>query len=191
MSAIRKIKRAQEKAAEGELTEEQKRYPSGKIITSPVKGDFSTFPLLGWISVRAKEEVPLVMLALALIRDDSLRGTLQVELPVYEGETDKAVLASLKRYGWNGQIWSPGSEVWPTGNEESVEQLKTLMAPSKLKATLTFPPNEEGNFCAQPVEVTRARGPFLMPPLPEPEEELSLEELEAFLAICKDTTPFY
>jgi hypothetical protein len=173
-SSARKIKRKQDLAAKeahnAELTEEQMRLPSGKVITSPVRGVFQTFPLLGWVARRQKSDTPLVMLALALLRSDKMFGVLHVELPFYKGETDAAVVEALKRYGWKGGFWQQGSEEWPTGDPANEEQLDVLLHESaSLKGTLTFPPSEEGQ-AVQEVEIGRARGSFLMPPLPEAEE---------------------
>lgn len=198
MSLSRKIERKQmlntEKAVEkGEmLTEAQKRYPTGQIITAPIKGEFTTFPLLGWVALRAQEQIPLVMLALALLKGDKICGTLHMEIPIYEGETDKAALAALKRYGWNGQVWKPGDEHWPTGDAANEEQVQQLLNNANLRATLTFPPDAEtGDINAQTVEVLRAKGPFFMQPLPESEEEPDPQELEAFINLCRNVAQFH
>jgi hypothetical protein len=198
MSQLRKIQRKQEQEAKKAMekgdfiTEEQKRYPTGQVVTAPIKGSFLTFPLLGWVAVRAQENVPLVMLALALLKEDRIRGTLHVEIPIYEGETDKAAFATLKRYGWNGKVWQPGSTNWPAGDVTNEEQLQQLLNQAKLQATLTFPPDPAtGNIQAQPVEVMRARGPFFMEPLPPPTEEPDPQELAAFLELCRDIGQFH
>lgn len=194
MSFQRKMQRQQEHqmSDDDRLTEAQKRYPTGQVLSSPLKGNFSTFPLLGWMSVRAHESIPLVMLALALLRDDKICGTLQVEIPIYENETDKAALAALKRYGWTGLVWSPGDSNWPTGDEINEEQHKMLLEQANLQATLTFPPDAEtGMSRIQDVEVMRVKGPFLMEPLPEPEEEPDPQELADFLLLCRDMARFH
>lgn len=198
MSSSRKIQRKQEKEtkkamANGDfITEEQKRYPTGQVLTAPIKGEFLTFPLLGWMAIRAHENVPLVMLVLALLKGEKLCGTLQVEIPIYEGETDKAAFHTLKKYGWGGGVWSPGDESWPTGDEANEEQLKSLLEQSKLQATLTFPPDFESEGAnAMPVEVMRARGPFFMPPLEKPTVEPDPHEFADFLALCRDVGKFH
>ncbi len=194
MSTFRKIKRKQDQAVEkGEvITEDQMRYPTGKVITSPIKGEFLTFPLLGWMAVRAKESTPLVMLALALMKNDQIRGTLHMEIPIYEGETDSAALAALERYGWNGEVWQPGGETWPTGDAANEEQIKMLLENAGLQATLTFPPDfESDNIQAQTVEVMRARGPFFMEPLPEPAEPHDPQKLANFLTLCREVGRFH
>ena len=117
-------------------------------------------------------------------------GVMDVELPVYKGETDAATVQALQRYGWQGGKWAPGDETWPTGDDTNAEQLQLLIHDTQsLKATLTFPPSEEG-AAVQEVEIGRARGSFLMPPLPEPEERN-----EALIArlheLCDDYTSFY
>lgn len=191
-STIRKFKREQDKSARELITEDQKRLPTGTVVTSPVKGEFTTFPLLGWVGIRAKEETPLLMLALALLKDDRIRGTLNLELPVYEGETDKAVLATIDRYGWDGRVWSPGAKGWPTGDEANEEQIKMLLDQAGLKATLTFPPDfETGNINAQPLDVRRARGPFFLEPLPQPEVDPDPERLTQFLELCRNPGQFH
>lgn len=195
MSITRKLQRNYEKQQEKEeheslLTPEQMKLPSGKVVTSPVKGEFMTLPLLGWCAIRKREEIPLVMLGLALLKDNTIRGVLHIELPVYKDETDRAVVAALERYGWTGDVWKPGSELWPTGDAENQDQLVAMMKQAGLSASLTFPPNETGNVSAQAVEVMRARGDFLMPPLPEP-ESVNEDLLQKLHAILQNASQFY
>lgn len=198
MSSTRKIQRKQEKETKKAMTngdvitEAQKRYPTGTVVSAPIKGEFLTFPMLGWVAIRATENVPLVMLALALLKGDKLCGSLQVEIPIYEGETDRAALHTLKKYGWVGGVWSPGDEGWPTGDADNEAQLKALLESAKLRATLTFPPDfEKEGANAMVVEVMRARGPFFMPPLEEPTVETDPQELADFLALCRDVGKFH
>lgn len=187
-SLSRKIKRHQ---GDPQLSEEQKRLPSGKVVTTPMKGTFLTLPLLGWCAIR-QDEVPLIMLGLALLRDDQIRGVLHVELPIYKGETDVATLAALQRYGWNGKVWSMGDEHWPTGDEDNESSLISMMETTGLVASLTFPPDPEtGNVNAQEVEVMRARGNFLMQPLPEPEGAVDAEALKTLHDLCDNVGKFY
>jgi len=173
----------------GQLTEAQKRLPSGKVVTTPMKGTFLTVPVLGWVSMR-RDEVPVVMLVLSMLKDNTPRGILHVELPVYEGETDRATLAALKRYGWNGDVWAKGTEVWPTGDPINEQPLVEMLEASNLVSTLVFPPDSLGNACAQEVEVLRARGNFLMPPLPEP-DDVSEADVRKLLELCKDFKQFH
>jgi hypothetical protein len=194
MSILRKFQRKQDQAlVSGEpITEAQKRYPTGKVVSSPIKGEYLTFPLLGWMAVRAQESTPLVMLALALLKDDRIRGTLHVEIPIYEGETDKAAFAALERFGWNGRVWEPGADTWPTGDAANEEQLKMLLDGTGLRATLTFPPDSEtNNVQAQTVEVMRANGPFFMEPLAQPETEPDPEKFAAFMTLCREVARFH
>lgn len=193
MSSItRKLKRKADKEVTAQLTEEQKRLPSGKVVTTPIKGEFLTLPLLGWCAVRQRENVPLVMLGLALLRDDKIRGMLHVELPIYKGETDVATVAMLDAFGWDGRVWKPGDEGWPTGDDANREQLQFMMSEIGLAATLTFPPDfETGNSNAQMVDVTRARGPFLMPPLVLPEVAPNAEKIQRLHDLCDTIQQFY
>lgn len=194
-SSARKIKRKQDldnqKTQNAELTEEQMRLPAGRVVTAPVRGKYQTLPLLGWVARRKKSDVPLVMLALALLGDEGIVGVIHVELPIYRGETDEATVAALQRYGWRGGFWEQGSQEWPTGDNVNEEQLDMLIhETNSLKGSLTFPPMEEGT-AVQEVEIGRAQGSFLMPPLPEPEEPVDPKLLERLHELCEDYTVFY
>lgn len=173
------------------------RLPVGQIMSEPVKGDFLALPLFGWVSVRAGTKTPLVMLSTLLVQptpdDPVLRGTLNIELPVLP-ETEAATLAALERFGWDGRVW-PTDDGWPQGSEADMEQLVMLMDSAGLRATLTFPPSAQGAK-AQTVSVQRARGPFLMPPLPEPEAaDIAAADytarLERFRAVYNDPKAFH
>jgi hypothetical protein len=191
MSSIsRTLSRAQDKA-QAEDDPAHRKLPVGQIVSQPVKGDFLTLPLLGWVSVRAKTETPLVMLALVLfksVEDPSPRGTLNIELPVLP-ETEMATVAALERYGWDGRVW-PGDDGWPTGSEQDEANMKAMLDAASLKATLVFPAGDAGNP-AQSVSVQRARGPFLMPPLPTPETDPSVHLVERLREICKSPGMFH
>lgn len=190
-SLARKIKRNQDRAATGELTEAQKRLPTGKVEGAPVRGTFISLPLLGWVSVR-KDKVPQVQLVLALLRDNDVKGTLMMDIPVYK-ETGRAVAAALQRYGWKGDVWAEGSKGWPTGDEVNEDLVTTMLADViGLRSTLIFPPSEEGTALAQDVEVTRSQGHFLMPPLPEPSEgDLDESILTRLLDLCEHPEVFF
>lgn len=167
------------------------KLPVGRVVSQPVKGEFLTLPLFGWVAKRQKTEIPLVMLALVLIRSDedaSPRGTLSVELPVLE-DTELATLAALERYGWDGRVW-PVDKGWPDGSLSDEHQLRELMEQATLRATMTFPPSEKG-VAAQTVRVERAQGPFLMPPLPEPEGDGDPQKLQRLRQLCENPRIFF
>lgn len=189
MSNLRKIQRNIDRNTAEEQGDHQK-LPTGIIKSSPVKGKFLALPLFGWIGVRKKTKTPLVMLMTLLMRsaeDVQPRGTLQVELPIWP-ETELATLAALERFGWDGRVW-PKDEGWPGGTPDE-EMLTALLGQSNLKATLTFPSGEQG-ASAQDVVVSRARGPFLMPPLPEPEGEPDQKKLEYLRMLCENPELFW
>lgn len=95
------------------------RLPTAKVVTSPIKGEFLSFPLVGYMSVRQKVNTPLVMLIMALVKEVKKpgqppkleqKGLLQIEIP-YFSETETSVLAALERLGWDGRVWPPRQEV--------------------------------------------------------------------------------
>lgn len=169
---------------------DHRKLPTGNVISNPVKGDFLALPLFGWIAQRADEEkTPLVMLAVLLLRsieNPTPRGTLQIELPVMP-ETELATLAALERFGWDGRVW-PVDDGWPTGSEADEANILALMEQATLRATMTFPSDKVG---AQTVSVQRAKGPFLMPPLPEPEAPPDPVKLEKFRTLCANPRLFF
>lgn len=167
------------------------KLPTGEVVSDPVKGDFLAIPLFGWVSLRNKTDTPLVMLAVLLIRsleDPQPRGTLRIELPVFD-DTEAATVAALERFGWDGRVW-PVDDGWPAGSEEDENQIIELMDQAGLRATMTFPPGEKG-IQAQPVTVQRARGPFLMPPLPEPETDPNPVVVEKLRHLCENHKLFH
>lgn len=168
------------------------KLPVGKILSDPVKGKFLTLPLFGWVGVREKKDTPLVLLVLMLFRsmeDPRPKGTLQIELPVHE-DTELAVLAALERFGWDGRIW-PEDEGWPPDDSDDASNLMAFLEQSgNLKNTFTFPPGEEGNAAVE-VDVQRARGPFLMPPLPPMEGEPDQFKLTRLRELCNNPVIFY
>jgi hypothetical protein len=189
MSSLRKIQRTMGRNTEEEQGDHQK-LPTGMIKSSPVKGEFLALPLFGWVGVRKKLGTPLVMLMTLLMRsaeDTHPRGTLQIELPVWP-ETELATLDALIRFGWDGRVW-PKDEGWPAGTPDE-EMVTALLTQSNLKATLTFPSGEKG-ASAQPVVVSRARGPFLMPPLPEPVNPVDPAKLEYLRMLCQNPELFW
>ena len=166
------------------------KLPVGRLVSSPIKGTFLTLPIFGWVAKRQKTGTPLVMLTLILIRtatDAQPRGTLQVELPIFD-DTEQATVATLERYGWDGRVW-PLEEGWPTETEDE-DAIRAMLAQAALQATFIFPPNAKG-ASAQEIKVERAVGPFLMPPLPEPEEPCDPEKLEKLRELCKTPEIFF
>jgi len=169
---------------------DHRKLPVGNVRSAPVKGDFLALPLFGWVATRDKTETPLVMLVALLMRaadDPKPRGTLQIELPIFE-ETELPTLACLERFGWDGRVW-PVDEGWPTGFKDDEEQILALMESAQLRATLTFPSGDKG-VAVQAVSVQRAKGPFLMPPLPEPEGEPDPVKLLKLRQLCENPRIF-
>lgn len=169
-NSLRTLKRRQDRAQQ-ELTIDQQKLPTGRVLTEPLRGQFLSFPLLAWMAIRERDGTPLVMLVLALLELDQreIRGTLEIELPIYD-DTELATLAALERYGWAGDVWALGDPP-PWENTDLAEHLKGLLSQTstKLRATLVFAPDSAtGNTFAQTVEVLRAKGRFLMPPLEVP-----------------------
>ena len=194
MSQIRKIQRsATKKDIEDNDVEvvpvNHLMLPVGKVLSDPVRGEHLTLPLFGWVATRAKEGTPLVMLVLVLLDKETqeTKGTLQVELPVFT-ETEKATLSVLEGYGWDGRVW-PENGGWPNGEEAETEYLTDLLAKAQLRNTFVFPPGGSG-FTAQTVNVSRAKGPFLMPPLLDPKVEASEERLSVFRELVTNPKMF-
>lgn len=164
--------------------------PVGRMVSAPLKGKFMSLPLFGWVAKRDKTDTPLVMLVVVLIRsgeDPKPRGTLQIELPVFD-HTATATVAALERYGWDGRIY-PVDEGWPAGHDDEETQILDLMETAGLRATFVFPPGEQG-ASAQEVNVERAAGPFLMPPLPEA-ESVDPKKLERLQQLCENPRVFF
>lgn len=194
MSQLRKIQRNVNKQDAAENDEEvvppnHLMLPVGKVLSAPVRGEHLTLPLFGWVAARAKEATPLVMLVVILIDPETQepKGTLQLEFPVFI-ETEMATLSVLRGYGWDGRIW-PTEPGWPEGNDVEEENLKDLLKKSGLKASFVFPPSESG-YSAQTVNISRAKGPFLMPPLLDPETEAPAEILSKFREVVVDPKKF-
>ncbi len=180
-----------ERQANGEATDvvvpaNHRDLPVGKLLSPPIKGDFLALPLFGWVATRAGDRVPLVMLTLLLMRsleDPIPRGTLEVTIPFIE-TTQLATFAALERFGWDGRVW-PTDEGWPSGDSVEEANLRNLLREAKLRATLTFPPNDKG-MALQSVTVSRAQGPFLMAPLPEPTDVADPDKLSRLRELCAD-----
>jgi hypothetical protein len=188
MSQLRKIQRNVEKEEEAIIPLDHHKLPVGKVLTAPVKGEFMIFPLLVWVSLRMKTKVPLVMIRSLMfksVEEPTPVGILQLELPVYE-DTERGVLGVLERFGWDGRIW-PLEPGWPDGDETETANLNAVLRQASLKNTLVFPPGESG-VAAQPINVARAKGPFLMKPLPIPENEPNPELLAKLRDLCADPT---
>lgn len=188
MSQLRKLQRTVDRQDEASVVvpDNHRELPVGRLLSTPIKGDFLAIPLFGWVSLRRGTGTPLVMLTLLLMRsleDPAIRGTLQIELPVFE-KTELATLAALERFGWDGRAW-PTDEGWPSGDSVEEANIRALMEQAKLRATLTFPPGEKG-VSIQSVTVSRARGDFLMPPLAESEGEPNPVKLARIRELCAD-----
>lgn len=169
---------------------DHRKLPVGTVVSNPIKGDFLALPLFGWVAQRAQTDTPLVMVVVLLMRsleDPRPRGTLSIELPVFE-DTEKATVAALERFGWDGRVW-PVDDGWPTGSAADEEQITALMEQAHLRATMTFPPSDSG-VQAQSVSVQRSQGPFLMPPLPEPEGEVDESKLLRLRQLCENPRIF-
>lgn len=194
MSQLRKIQRSVQRKEDEENNEEiipvdHKKLPVGKVLSDPVRGEHLTIPLFGWVALRAQEATPLVMLVVVLLDPETkdTKGTLQIEFPIFT-ETEDSTLSVLEGYGWDGRLW-PTDEGWPTGDEVEETQLKELLRQANLKATFVFPPGSSG-YSAQMVNITRARGPFLMPPLLDPDSKPSQERLERFRQVVTNPKLF-
>lgn len=171
------------------------RLPTGTVLSDPIKGDFSALPLFGYVSKRDKTNTPLVMLTFLLLRDDGQgqnnfrpKGSLSIEFPVYP-ETEDAIVYMLDRLGWDGRVW-PNDDGWPTGDPDHEATLISLMESARLRATMTFPPTETGAV-SMPVSVQRARGPFLMPPLADPDGPVDAVKKEKLRALCENHKVFH
>jgi len=188
---MRILRRDSRKRTEGHEAADHLKLPVGKVLSDPVKGDFLALPLFGWVGLREQKGTPLVMLVVMLIpsiEDTKPRGTLQLELPVFEGETELPILAALERFGWDGRIW-PRDPGWPTEGDDA-DNLRELLKQAKLAHTLVFPTGDSGH-ALQSVSIQRARGPFLMPPLPQPEGDVDQWKLERLRELCKNPEVFY
>ncbi len=169
------------------------KLPVGTVLSNPIKGDFLTLPLFGWVAVRQKTGTPLVMLTVLLLRsgeDTQPRGSMSLELPIFD-DTLNATVATLERFGWDGRVW-PDDEGWPTSEGEpsaDEQQMMALLEQAQLRVSLTFPPGDQG-VGALPISVQRATGPFLMPPLPTPEAPPDPEKVKKLLYLCNHPTIF-
>lgn len=190
MSQLRKLQRNVERQANGEtdavdVPVNHRDLPVGKLLSSPIKGDFLSLPIFGWVATRAGDRVPLVMVRLLLLRslEEPAAGLLEIEMP-FIPSTELGVFAALERFGWDGRVW-PRDEGWPSGDTVDEATIRSLMENYGVRATLTFPPNDKG-VALQAVTVSRAKGPFLMPPLPEPEGVADPDKLSQLRTLCQD-----
>lgn len=195
MSQLRRIQRNLRKVQPEEEVEtvvvpdNHRDLPEGLLLSEPIKGDYLTLPLFGQIALRAGDRVPLVLLTLMLMSEQMVQcGTLRVTLPVIP-KTEIPTLAALERYGWDGRVW-PTDGGWPSGSGIDEDNLRSLMAQANLRSTLVFPPNDSG-MALQSVTVSRARGPFLMPPLPEHTGTVDPDRLERFRQLCADPSTMH
>jgi len=197
MGQLRRLHRKIErKEAEKKIWEDEEAtipdghlaLPVGNVVSAPVKGDFLSIPLFAWTGRRVRVNTPLVMVTVLLINsieDPQPRGTLQVELPIFK-TTELATLAALERYGWDGRIW-PLDPGWPDADAVEANNLKDLIEQAGLRSTFTFPPSEQG-ISAQAVKVSRAKGAFLMPPLPDPTSDPDPKKLERLRELYQNPT---
>jgi hypothetical protein len=181
----RKVRRSTENEL---VTEAQQRLPVGKVVSSPVKGEFMGLPLMGWVSLRKNSEVRLLMLALLLIREGGVKGILHVEIPIYP-ETETNAVWLLQSFGWDGRTW-PTDPGWPTGTDDEANH-KHFLEQSGLVASLVFPPVEGGSHATMNVDIQRAKGNFFMPPLPEAAEEPDPKLVARFQELCQNFKVFY
>lgn len=192
-NSLRKLKRQKDRDSD-ELPPVEQKLPTGRVLTEPIKGTFVSFPLLGWIAVRDRDRIPLVMLVLALLEPGKEemgvpKGTLEVELPLYV-DTEAPTIAALERYGWTGLTWTVGAPP-PFDSWNLAEQLTALLEPS-LRSTLIFASDPQtGGQPAQNVEVMRAKGRFLMPPLEVPAESPKPERVRALRDLVLSYRSFY
>jgi hypothetical protein len=169
---------------------DHKKLPVGQIVSQPVKGKFLALPLFGWIALRDKVETPLVMITCLLMPGPLApdpKGTLQIELPLIE-ETEMATVAALERFGWDGRVW-PGDPGWPEETDDQTN-IMALLEQAGLAATMVFPSGDEGTM-TQTVNVERAKGPFLMPPLPQPDQDPDPSKVERLRQLRQDPSVFY
>lgn len=168
------------------------KLPVGLNISRPVKGEFEGLPLFAWVSVRDKVNTPLVMLTLLLTKDAKVEGSLSMELPYFPGETEDSIVSFMAKLGWDGKVW-PKDGGWPTqplGSEEDETSIKSLLGSSGLKACMNFPPSPEGVPLLE-INVQRAKGPFLMPPLPPPEGEVDATLKAKLQELCANPKVFH
>lgn len=184
----RKFRRANEK--QEQVTEEQQRLPVGKVVSSPVKGICLGLPMLGWVSLRKGTDIRLLMLALLLLKESKIVGLLHVEIPIYP-ETERNALWMLQNFGWDGRVW-PQDAGWPTGTPDEPGIRHMLSEQAGLAGSLVFPPSETGaGNVAMNVEISRAKGNFFMPPLPEAEVDPDPKLVSRFQELCADFKVFY
>lgn len=181
----RKFKRAEER--QELVTEEQQRLPVGRVVTSPVKGEFLALPMLAWVSLRKGTDIRLLMMALFLLRDGKISGMINIEFPIYP-ETEQNTIAMLQKYGWDGRIW-PTDPGWPSGTPDE-EGHRDILDQVALVASIVFPPVGDGH-AAMNVSVERAKGNFFMPPLPEAEVDLDPALVARFRELCENYKVFY
>lgn len=192
-SFARKLKR--KKPDEDHRTKgvDHRLLPTGRVTTEPVKGEFQGLPLLAWCGIREGVNTPILNLLLSLMKDvqsSEISGGLHIELPILD-DTLHPIVGMLQRFNWEGKVWPLDTNVsWPLPGSVDEQNIRGLLRQSGLRATLLFPPSEQG-YATLPVDVQRARGPFLMPPLEPPAEPPPAELLERFQQAYRDPRPFY
>ena len=170
------------------VTEDQQRFPVGRVVSSPVKGECMGLPMLGWISLRKGSEIRLLMLALLLLREGKPIGLLNVEIPIYP-ETERNTLWMLQSFGWDGRVW-PKDEGWPTGSADE-PGLQHMLGQAGLVSSIVFPPSKTGDHATMDVNISRAKGNFFMPPLPDAEVDPDPKLVSRFHELCLDYKVFY
>lgn len=196
-NSLRRLKRQQDKDS-SLLGPAEQKLPTGRVLTEPLRGAFLSLPWLAWIERRPRDGIPLLKLVLALLQADegdeglALKGSLEMEIPLYP-YTETAAVATLERYGWTGQTWALGDPP-PFDNPALAAQLTGLIeqTTTNLRATLVFAPDPEtGSNAAQAIEVLRAKGPFLMPPLEASAEPPKAELVQALANVVRDYGTFF
>lgn len=152
-SLLKKLRKKTTKPSVGLLTSDQRLLPVGEVIGDPVRGVLQALPVFGCFA-RRKSGEPLLYLALTLLdleKDASLGGFI-LKAPV-DASTLKPIVSTLQRLGWDGTI-----EPFPGTTQEGELPF--------VESSFKFQPTEHG-YPTLEVEVLRAQGPFLMPPLIE------------------------
>jgi hypothetical protein len=189
---LRKLKRQHDRDS-NELSPAQQKLPRGRVVGDPLKGTFLSIPIFGWIAFREGDRIPLIKLALGLLENDEEhlnKGLLELEIPLYP-DTEAAALTVLDRYGWTGAIWAIGDPP-PFGDQDAADSFIGLLSAVGLAATLLFGPDREtSKNPALSIEVLRAKGPFLMPPLDQPAEPPPPERLSILRDLASNYQRFY
>jgi hypothetical protein len=66
-----------------------------------------------------------------------------------------------------------------------------MLGQAGLVASFVFPPSEEGGHATMNVDISRAKGNFFMPPLPEAKVDPDPKLVSRFHELCSDYKIFY